>query len=94
MQKGKQVRHGVDEAGDAVREVTEFTLQDYRHTCRTCKEMDSVTNIAKLKKYNPADLRRTQKTDTKLTPNRKQNFTESQLKAFDSSRLIKIILHL
>jgi hypothetical protein len=42
--------------GENVTQTTEYVLEDYRHTCRTCKDMESFTTVKKSSKYKRGDL--------------------------------------
>ena len=78
-----------DANGNIIDVVTDLNVTDYRHTCRTCKELESVFYSQKITpaKKSPRDV---------LTPRSKQNkpqyavqpneagyYTELQLKSFD-----------
>jgi len=57
-EKGHQRKIQTDNDGNKVEVVTDFCIHDYKHSCRTCKEMESITQTTKVlsRRYNARDI--------------------------------------
>jgi hypothetical protein len=61
-EKGHQRKFQKDVDGNNVEVVTDFCVHDYKHSCRTCKEMESISQTTKVmsRRYNVKDILKSQ----------------------------------
>ena len=67
--KGHQRKIRKDAEGNNIEVVTDFCVHDYKHACRTCKEMESISQTTKVltRKYNSNNLIQSTKMQSSAT---------------------------